>query len=176
MERELVERARRGDRDAYEALVRGKVEAVHRLALAILGREADAQDAAQEAFVLAWRKLPSLREPARFDAWLDQIVRNACRMSLRHQRGLREISVDALASSEPVDGAADRATTIAAADAFDRAFARLSVDERAILVQHHLEAMSVAEIADRLGIPVGTAKSRLNHARTELARSLERER
>ena len=123
--------------------------------------------------VLAWRRLPGLRDPARFDAWLDQIVRNACRMSLP-QRGLREISVDSMAGLEP--GAPDRSAAIADADAFDRAFARLSVDERSILVQHHLEAMSVAQIGERLGIPVGTAKSRLNHARTALARALERER
>ena len=176
MERELVERARRGDQDAYDALVRGKVESVHRLALAILGREADAQDAAQEAFVLAWRKLPGLRDPARFDAWLDQIVRNACRMSLRQQRGVREISVDSMVGYEPSGSTPDRSAAVAAADAFDRAFARLSVDQRAILVEHHLQAMSVVQIAERLGIPVGTAKSRLNHARTLLARALERER
>jgi RNA polymerase sigma-70 factor (ECF subfamily) len=81
MERQLVERARRGDHEAYEALVRRKVDAVYRTALAILGSEADAQDAAQdaeqEALVASWRRLPSLRDPDRFDAWLGRITINA---------------------------------------------------------------------------------------------------
>ena len=93
MERELIEQARGGDRAAFEALVRLKVDAVYGTALAILGHEADAQDAVQDAFVSAWRSMAGLRDPDRFEAWFGRIVVNACRMSLRKRRGVREITV-----------------------------------------------------------------------------------
>lgn len=178
MERELVERARRGDREAFEMLVRRRIDSMVRTARAILGHEADAQDAVQEAFVAAWRRLPGLRDPDRFDAWLGRILLNACRMSLRRRRGVREIRmVDA---GDEQAGPADlRATALdqatADADAFDRAFARLPIEERALLVLRHRDELPVAEIAARLGIPAGTAKSRLFHARRALGRALARE-
>jgi len=95
MERSLVERAQAGDRDAFEMLVRQKVDAVYRTAQAILVNAADAQDATQETFIAAWRGLPRLREPERFAAWLGRITTNACRMSLRHRQTVREIPMDA---------------------------------------------------------------------------------
>jgi len=94
MERSLVERARAGDRAAFEALVRLRVDAVYRTAYSILGNAADAQDATQEALIDAWRGLPRLREIERFDAWLGRIVTNSCRMSLRHRRTIRELPMD----------------------------------------------------------------------------------
>jgi len=176
MERQLVESARRGDREAYETLVRRKVDAVFRTALAVLGNEADARDTVQEAFIAAWRRLPSLRDADRFDAWLGRITLNACRMALRRRRGVREIPVADTTSAEPVDRAAsDFDAAAVSADAFDRAFSRLSVDQRAILVLHHLEGLPVAEIATRLGIPGGTLKSRLHTARRALERALAAE-
>jgi RNA polymerase sigma-70 factor (ECF subfamily) len=93
LNRELVEAARRGDRDAFDALVRQEVAGVYRTALAILGNAADAEEATQDAFVSAWRHLRSLREPARFDAWFGRVVVNACRMALRRRRSVREIRV-----------------------------------------------------------------------------------
>ena len=102
MERELVERARRGDREAYEELVRRRIDSMVRTARAILGHEADAQDAVQEAFVAAWRRLPGLRDPERFDAWLGRILLNACRMALRRRRGVREIRIVDAGDSRPV--------------------------------------------------------------------------
>jgi len=176
MERSLVERAQAGDRDAFEMLVRQKVDAVYRTAYAILGNAADAQDATQETFIAAWRALPRLREPDRFAAWLGRITTNACRMSLRHRRSVREIPLDpdddrsAAGSYEPPDG------SIAGAQAFDRAFERLPVEQRALLVAHHLEGKPLADMAAELEIPVGTVKSRLHTARAALERSLEDER
>lgn len=178
MERELVERARRGDREAYEQLVRRRIESMVRTALAILGHEADAQDAVQEAFVAAWRRLPGLRDPERFDAWLGRILLNACRMTLRRRRGVREIRMVDAGDEEagPADARAGRFDQAAAdADAFDRAFARLPIEERALLVMRHRDELPVAEIGARLGIPAGTAKSRLFHARRALERALARE-
>jgi len=176
MERQLVERARRGDREAYETLVRRKVDAVLRTALAVLGNEADADDAVQETFLAAWRRLPTLRDVDRFDAWLGRITLNACLMALRRRRGVREIPVTDTTSAEPIDRAAsDFDAAAVSADAFDRAFGRLSVDQRAILVLHHLDALPITEIAARLGIPGGTVKSRLHAARRALERALAAE-
>ncbi len=178
MERPLVEHARAGDRDAFEALVRLKVDAVYRTAYAILGNVADAQDATQETFISAWRSFRSLRDVDSFDAWLGRILTNACRMTLRGRRvRIREIhaaSTDGDVPFDPVAPAPD--DPIADADAFDRAFERLPVEQRALLVAHHLDCRSVEELARDLGIPAGTVKSRLHAARSALRAALERER
>ena len=175
MEPQLIEAARQGSREAFDAIVQMRLDAVYRTAFTILGHEADAQDATQEAFVAAWRSLPSLREAERFDAWLGRITINACRMALRRRRRVREIAVDRSAADETADADIGQASRTADAEVFDRAFARLSVDERALLVLRHLEGLGVGEIAERFAVPDGTVKSRLHRARQALARSLERE-
>jgi RNA polymerase sigma-70 factor (ECF subfamily) len=178
LERELVESARAGDRDAFDALVRTRIDAVYRTSLAILGAESDAADATQETFVSAWCHRGALRDPDLFDAWLGRINVNACRQQLR-RRGrarVREIRlVDPDDGTEPAskDRAIDDRT--AEADAFDRAFASLSVDDRAVLVLHHLQERPVAEIAAVLGSPEGTIKSRLHRARAALESALAKE-
>lgn len=175
MERQLIEAARRGDREAFDAIVRTRLDTVYRTAFTILGNEADAQDATQETFVAAWRNMPGLRETARFDARLGRITINACRMALRRRGAVREISLDLPAAQEPTTGGAGPAAVAAEAEIFDRAFARLSVEDRAILVLHHHQELGITEIADRLGIPNGTVKSRLYRARHALERALARE-
>jgi len=182
LERTLVEQAQRGDSSAFDAIVRRKVQSVYGTALAILGQEADAQDAVQEAFVSAWRSIASLRDPDRFDAWFGQILVNACRATLRRRRGVRELRLGADDSDDRTDAMTDvpdaapsMAEATNEADRFDRAFARLSVDERALLVLRHRDDESVEGIASRLGIPPGTVKSRLFAARRALERALERE-
>lgn len=175
---ELVVRAQRGDAEAFDRLARRRVDPAFRLAVAILRNESDAADAVQEAFIAAWRRLPSLRDPASFDPWLDRIVVNACRMSLRHRNGgrVREISVADPASQRPAGGEPlepgpeDR---VADVELVRRAMARLDVDKRTILVLHHVEGRPVDEIAAVLGVPGGTAKWRLHVARSELQRALE---
>ena len=178
MERALVERARSGDRDAFDALVRSRVDAVYRTSLAILGNSADAADAAQETFVSAWCHRDALRDPDLFDAWLGRINLNACRAQLR-RRGrahVREIRmIDPRDDREPAspEQALDERT--ADADVFDRAFARLSIDDRSILVLHHLQERPVSEIAAVLAAPEGTVKSRLHRARAALESALAKE-
>ena len=88
---DAVERARTGDRAAFEVLVRSRVDRLHRTACAILGNEADAYDATQDAFLSAWQQLPRLRDVDAFDAWLTRIIVNACRMRLRARRAVREV-------------------------------------------------------------------------------------
>jgi RNA polymerase sigma factor (sigma-70 family) len=149
------------------------MDAVYRLTAAILADEADARDAAQETFVAAWRQLGGLRESERFDAWLQRIAINASRMSLRarSRRRVREIpsaEVEAVATHARADERSD-------ARLLDVALARLPVDQRALLVLHHLEGRPLDEIAAILEIPVGTAKSRLFAARRALEDALRAE-
>ena len=175
----LVEQARGGDPIAFERLVESWIEPAFRIALAILGREADARDATQDALLDAWRHIRSLRDPDRFDAWLGRIHVNACR-AIGRRRGrstIREISLSMLPDpDEPVSRGRGLEEESASVDELERAFDRLSVAERTILVLHHLERQPVARIAAVLGIPEGTAKWRLHAARAALERALEEER
>lgn len=168
-----VESALGGDVRAFDRLVLAHLPRTHRIALAILGSEADAGDAVQEAWLAAWRQLPTLRDPARFDGWLDQILVNACRMSIRKRGRVREIRMPDGFDAEAPHGALNQ---VAERDALDRAFGRLTVEQRTILVLHHLERRPLSAIAAALVIPVGTAKSRLHAARAALERVLETER
>jgi RNA polymerase sigma-70 factor (ECF subfamily) len=146
------------------------MDAVYRLTSAILGDEADARDAAQETFVAAWRQIRRLREPDKLDAWLQRIAVNAARMTMRARgrRRVREIP------SSTVAALADRTAGTGRDDAavLDAALAKLPIEQRAILVLHHLDGRPLTEVAAILEIPVGTAKSRLFHARAALETAL----
>jgi RNA polymerase sigma-70 factor (ECF subfamily) len=172
-DRSLIDRARHGDLGAFEEIVRTRMDAVYRLSFAILSDEADARDAAQETFVMAWRKIGELREPERFDAWLQRVAVNAARMShrSRRRRDVREIAVSRVASTE----ASAAAPVNTDARTLDTALRGLLVDQRSILVLHHLEGLGIDDLADRLGIPAGTVKSRLHTARRALQAALDRE-
>jgi RNA polymerase sigma-70 factor (ECF subfamily) len=167
MDRELLVRARAGDMEAFELIVLAKGEPLVRTASAILGSEADARDAVQETMVTAWRKLPQLRDLDRFDAWIGRTLINECRDALRRRGRVRVL-----------DGQADRLADRPADPPSDllAAFARLSADQRAILVLHHLHGYGVAEIGAWLGTPTGTVKWRLSRARRALRAELERDR
>jgi RNA polymerase sigma-70 factor (ECF subfamily) len=177
MDPERVEQARAGDPSAFEALVEPRVGPMTRTAMAILGSEADARDAVQDALLLAWRELAALRDPAAFDAWLTRILVNRCKRGLRGvaSRRVREVPVDALASGGREPGGPDTAAASIERRALERAFERLSAEERTLLVLHHLDGRSVGEIAGVLRVPEGTAKSRLFAARKALERALGRE-
>ena len=168
---ELVRAAGRGDSAAFERLVSDRAERAFRVARAILGADADARDATQEAFVAAWRELPRLRDVKAFDGWFRRILVNACRAQQRSRRRVREISLDAAAFDKP---AADfpLADRIGETDALARAFRRLDTDKRTILVLHYLDHQPVAVLARALAVPIGTAKWRLSDARAALERAL----
>jgi RNA polymerase sigma-70 factor, ECF subfamily len=177
-----VERAQRGDEIAFERLVESRLGSLLRLASAIIGDETDARDAVQDACVSAWRALPTLREPAKFDAWLGRIVTNTCRMALRghRRRRVREVAVGSLGMegqrrlmNEPVAEPDDRVGDL---EILDRAFERLDADQRIALTLHYLEGRPVAEIASLTGVSIPTAKWRLHVARGALATALEVER
>jgi RNA polymerase sigma-70 factor (ECF subfamily) len=173
---ERIARARSGDTAAFDALVEARARPMLRTATAILGRDDEARDAVQDALLMAWRELASLRDPAAFDAWLTRILVNRCRRGLRRigLRQVREIRVEAMAvDDEP--RVLDTSSPVADRETLERAFERLSVEDRTLLVLHHLEGRSVASIAEVLHIPPGTAKSRLFGARRALERALLRE-
>jgi RNA polymerase sigma factor (sigma-70 family) len=169
MDRELLSRARAGDREAFELIVLEKGESLLRTARAILGNEADARDATQEAFIHGWQRLGGLRDLNRFDAWLGRILINECRMALRRRSRVREVAlVDPVTTS--VEWASDGRSRFSP---FDDAFERLSADRRAILVLHYLHGYGVRQIAAWTGSPTGTVKWRLSRARAALRRALE---
>ncbi len=175
----LLARAAQGEIDAFDMLLRPRLPRIGRLALAILRNEADARDAVQEASVLAWRDLPTLRDRERFDPWLSQIVVNACRGLLRSQkrRRVREIAVGdpAQATIEVGSRPAAGPERIAETEAVSLAFGRLNPDARALIALHYVEERPLSEIASILGIPVGTVKWRLFRARRMLDGALKAE-
>ena len=178
---DLVRRASRGDVAAFDALVAARLSASLRLARAIVDSPADAEDVVQEAFVSAWRNLPRLREPDRFDAWFGRILVNTARTHVRRRGSVRPISIDRRhvddGREDDTPGQHDPGLeSVVSSDALGRAINRLTIDQRSILALHHLEERPVAQIAAVLGIPVGTAKWRLHAARQALERALEAER
>jgi RNA polymerase sigma-70 factor (ECF subfamily) len=178
---DLVRRASRGDVAAFDALVAARLSASLRMARAIVDSPADAEDVVQEAIVAAWRNLPRLREPDRFDAWFGRILVNTARTHVRRRGSVRPISIDRRhvddGREDDTPGQHDPGLeSVVSSDALGRAINRLTIDQRSILALHHLEERPVAQIAAVLGIPVGTAKWRLHAARQALERALEAER
>ena len=152
-----------------------RIDAIYRLSFAIVGDEADARDSTQETFIAAWRRIRELRDPDRFDAWLQRIAVNAARMTLRARgrRRVREIPAGDVAS---LAGVSDHAQPERSdPDLLGSALGRLPVDQRTILVLHHLEGHGLAEMAEILEIPLGTVKSRLHAARGALEAALAAE-
>jgi RNA polymerase sigma-70 factor (ECF subfamily) len=169
VDRELVERARNGDHDAFELLAAGIVDRLYGVARLVL-RDADrAEDAAQEALVRCWRDLPALRETERFDAWLNRLLMNAITDEFR--RGTRFRASVTVLNRDPT--MPDAAAATADRDLLERGFARLSLEHRQIVVLRLHLGLSIEEAASTLGIPVGTAKSRLHYAVEALRLALE---
>jgi RNA polymerase sigma-70 factor (ECF subfamily) len=170
MPNRLVERAQHGDQEAFAALATDHVDACYRLAFRILRDPHRAQDAAQQALLGAWRDLPKLRDADRFEAWLHRLVVNACYTEARSER--RWIArVRVIANYTPIEP--DVARSVAARDELEEAFRRLTPEQRAIVVLHHHLGYPLTEIAATLGIPVGTARSRLHYAVRQLRAVLD---
>lgn len=151
--------AMRGDHDAFAALVGAASDRLYALACVILRDTDRAEDATQEAFVRAWRELPKLRDPDRFDAWLRRLVVNACYDEGRRLRRRAEVSLVLLDQRSVTDPS----STMAETDRVDRAFRRLPLDQRVVLALQHYYDLSHVEIAETLGIPLGTVKSRVRY-------------
>jgi RNA polymerase sigma-70 factor (ECF subfamily) len=157
---ELVDRARRGDREAFGVLAAGAVDRLYAIARLILRDTELAEDATQDALVRAWRDLPTLRDVERFDAWLYRLIVRASADIGRHRRRWRaEVT---LLSHEPVEP--DRTSALADRDQLERGLRRLTDGQQTILILTFYVGLSPSETADALDIPVGTAKSRLHYA------------
>ncbi len=161
MDRDLVEQARRGDREAFAVLVHQVSDSLYAVAHRILRDPGLAEDALQNALVLAWRRIPKLRDPDRFEAWIHRILVHACYDELQRARhwtaNVRVLPLGGL--STPDDSAA-----IADRDELERAFRLLTIEQRAVFVLHHYLGLPLVEIAELLEIPAGTARSRLHYA------------
>ncbi len=164
-QREVVERASNGDHDAFALLVGVSVARLEAVARLILRDPELARDAVQDAYIRAWRDLPGLRDPERFDAWLHRLTVNACLDAMR-RRKRRPIEVDLSPMMPPTFD--DPTVNIADRDQLERGFRRLRAEHRAVLVLHYYVGMSASAVAESLDIPVGTAQSRLNRALAEL--------
>ena len=174
MQRDLVEQAMAGDRDAFSELARAASGRLYVVARLILRDEGRAEDATQEALVAAWRRLSGLRDPDRFEAWLHRLLVNACYREARRsrRRGSIEIQVDALAMPE-ASPTPDQDFDLADRDQLERGFRRLDVDQRTVLVMHYYLGFSLDEAAEALGIPPGTVRSRLHRAINAMRAALE---
>ncbi len=170
MQVDLVERASRGDRDAFAALVRDNVDRCYGLAYRILRDHHRAQDATQQALLGAWRDLPALREPQRFEAWLHRLVVHACYAESRTERRA-PARVLAIRPTAAVTG--DEMGAVGDRELLDQAFRALSPEHRSVVVLHHHHGYPLTEIASLLGIPVGTARSRLHYAVRNLRAELD---
>jgi RNA polymerase sigma-70 factor (ECF subfamily) len=168
-QRGLVERAGRGDHDAFGVLVDASIARLELAARLILRDSELARDAVQEALVLAWRNLPGLRDPDRFDAWLHRLLVNSCLDQARRRRR-RPIEVEIDPIHEPATG--DTAHRLADRDLVERALARLDPEHRALVVLHYYLGYPLPEAASSLGISLPAAKSRLHRAMLGLRRSL----
>ncbi len=154
----------------FARLTTGRLERAYRLAAVILDDDVEAEDAVHDAGVRAWSRWRDLRDPARFDAWFDRIVVNACRDRLRRRR-LRPIGLDGF-GDPPAPDVLDRPPE---RDALRRALATLTPEHRAVVLLHHVEGLPLAEIAARTGEREGTVKSRLHYALRELRAAYEAE-
>jgi RNA polymerase sigma-70 factor, ECF subfamily len=166
---ELVQRARAGDQAAFEALAESVADRLYVTAALVLRDRTLAEDAVQEALIRTWRSLPRLRDPARFDAWQRRILVHAC-MDLAHREQHRRTEQelpDTLVADVDIEAVA------VTRDAVSGAFAMLTPSHRAAFVLRHYFGHSVAEVADALHVPLGTAKSRIHYAEQAMARAME---
>jgi RNA polymerase sigma-70 factor (ECF subfamily) len=161
MQRDLVERAQGGDHDAFAALAAAAIPRLDGAAWLIL-RDADvAKDAVQNALLKAWRDLPALRDPDRFDAWLHRLLVHAC---LDEARRLRRHRADVELTEIHLPATDDAEWMVVERDRLERGFLRLTPEMRALIVLHHYLDLPLPSVAETLGIPLGTAKSRLHRA------------
>ncbi len=167
---DLVEAARRGDREAFAILARSRGDRLYAIAQRILRDIDRAEDAVQQTLVIAWRELPRLRDPDRFDAWITRLLVHACyaeaKRVRRHAANVRVLPVDGPPAPDEMDLIHDR-------DQLDRGFRRLPPEQRAVLVLRHYLGLEPNEIAEHLGIPEGTARSRLHYAHRAMRAALE---
>jgi len=170
MTAELVVRAQRGDRAAFDALATTAYGRLYAIAARILRDPYAAEDAVQDALVRAWRDLRAVRDPERFEAWLHRLLVHACadegRRAKRRRAEVTGLDIEAV-QGDDVRDVADR-------DELERAFLELSLEHRCVLVLVHYAGIPAVEVAQLLGVPAGTVASRLHYATRQMRTILER--
>ena len=170
MQRDLVERAMAGDRDAFTELGRGQIDRLYAIARLILRDGDRAHDATQEALISAWRDLKGLRDPDKFEPWIRRLLVNACyreaRKEKRRTRAEGQVRPIDTESADPAHLTADR-------DELGRVFMTLEPDQRALIVLHYYLGLPVQDTAQALSLPVGIVKSRPNRTKTQMRGTLE---
>lgn len=161
MDRDVVERARSGDHEAFADLVHQVSDTLLGVARRIIRDPGLAEDVLQDALVTIWRKLPHLRDADHFEGWAFRILVNACYAAASRNRRwastIRVLPTELASDVDDAQGISDR-------DELERAFRRLPLDQRAVFVLHHHVGLSLVAVAEALGIPDGTARSRLHYA------------
>jgi RNA polymerase sigma factor (sigma-70 family) len=170
MDRELVVLAREGDHDAFARLVASSIGRLNAIARLILRDYGLAEDSVQDAFVDAWRSLPGLRDPDRFDAWMTRLLVRSCQDTRRRARR-RAVELPLLANDD-LD-IADHQAAFAVTDQLERGLRDLTVDQRTVIVLSFYLDLPIAEAASVLGVPAGTMKSRLHRALTALRATVD---
>lgn len=170
MDRDLVELAQRGDRDAFGILAKSHADRLFAVANRILRDFDRAEEAVQQTLVIAWRELPTLRDPDRFEAWSWRLLVRVCYVESRRARRW-----EAQIRSLPVEGPAhaDDTASVAQRDQLERGFRRLTPEQRSLLVLHHYLGFAPSELAESLGIPASTVRSRLHYAHRAMRAALE---
>ncbi len=169
MDTDLVISAQHGDKEAFTSLAAARADRYLAVARRILRDLALAEDATQQALLTIWRDLPQLRDPARFDAWSYRLLVRACYAEARRDRAWTP-NLKLLPADEPVE---DSMGSIIDRDQLERGFRRLSLDHRTVLVLQHYLDLSQSEIAEVIGVPVGTVASRIHHAMRGLRAALD---
>ena len=170
VDRDVVERARSGDQAAFADLVHQVSDTLLGVARRILRDPGLAEDVLQNALVTIWRKLPHLREVERFEAWAYRILVHACYAEAPRNRRwastIRVLHADVASGVDDIQMISDR-------DELEQAFRRLPLDQRAVFVLHHHLGLPLVAVAETLGIPDGTARSRLHYATRALRTAFE---
>ena len=170
MQTELVTAAQRGDADAFAALARLSADRLFAVAIRVTRDRHRAEDALQQTLIAAWKELPRLRDPERFEAWTYRLV---VRFAVQEARGGRRPQREIYALPRHQPSQPDESSAIARRDQLERGFARLTPEQRAVTVMHFYVGLSLAEISDALGVPLGTVGSRLHYAKRALRAALE---
>ena len=169
----LISRARDGDREAFGALVEQYRDNVYRLAYRMCGNAYDADEAAQEAFVAAWRALPNFRGDAKFSTWLYRLTTNAAIDVMRREKRHKAVGDGEMVEvADDTDSPQETVERTEQQEAVQKALATLSDEYREVLLLRYMEELDYAEIAEVLKLPSGTVKSRINRAKAALKTAL----
>ena len=175
MQFELVERARSGDHAAFSVLVEAAAPRLYGAAKLILRDPDRAQDAVQDALVLAWRHVRALRDPQAWDAWLYRLTVRACNRLAQTNRRRDLVELAVVSDREPAIPS-DFPAHLAERDRLGRELGRLPIDQRTVMVLHFYLDLPLTDVADILDIPVGTAKSRLHRGLATLRSAMATDR